>query len=146
MDALQQTGVRLREHITRCQICHWRIKLRRSISPPLRAMAGQTILLVERLASNQISFIGGKAGCECHKPTGCRQHAQDREAGALHGVNHPINDGILENAVRIAEATSRFDRVTQQLLDWQQPHHHRRFRSVQVQWLQSAASPQSWIA
>jgi len=89
MDALQEARVRLQEHVARCQVCHRRVKLHGSIPSTLQTVTGQAILLIELLASRQISLIRGEAGCGRHETISRRQHTQDIEAGALHGFLFP---------------------------------------------------------
>src|SRR5512139_783845 len=130
MDALQETGVRLREHFARCQVRNRRVKLYGPIPSALRAMAGQTPLLVVLLASRQISFSGSEARRRSREPTDHGERAHDMEAVAcyrflFHQTEHSINDRTQANAGRIAESKSRFERATRRPLGWRPAHPHR---------------------
>ena len=89
MDTLQEAGVRLQEHITRRQIRHRGIKLRRSISPPLWAMTGQTILLVELLASHQIPFRCRNARGRSDAQTERGERTHHGEEAVVHRLAFP---------------------------------------------------------
>lgn len=86
MDALQEAGIRLHEHVARCQIRHRGIKLDNPIPFSLRTVTGEAIVLIELFASREIALTRGGVGCRSHEPTGRRQHAKDREAGTFHDI------------------------------------------------------------
>lgn len=145
MDALQEAGIRLHEHVARCQIRHRGIKLDNPIPFSLRTVTGEAIVLIELFASREIALTRGGVGCRSHKPTGRRQHAKDREARAFHDIpflfwscKHPANDRIPASAEHIPEATRPSDRAAPRPLDWQPARRHRHSRSVQALSLQKS--------